>query len=97
MHGKKECQEGKHFQRFDYKTLQPSPGRFYFKLFWGGGKEHRDKKRQRVTLNLQHPTESYSHSRFTSMGLHRNWMCECLWKIGKESLMTADMDIQNFI
>lgn len=77
--------------------LSNLPGRFYFKLFWGSGKEHRDKKRQRVTLNLQHPTESYSHSRFTSMGLHRNWMCECLWKIGKESLMTADMDIQNFI
>lgn len=46
-------------------------------------------------MNLQHPTESYSHSRFTSMGLHRNWMRECLWKTGKESLMIADMDTQD--
>lgn len=29
------------------------------------------------------------------MGLHRNWMRECLWKTGKESLMIADMDTQD--
>lgn len=37
-----------------------------------------------------------SHSKFIFLGLHRNWMCECLWKRKQtESLMIAYMGVQD--
>lgn len=90
----------------DRKTFHSSPGRFYFRLSgeagrgmifytWSGAYQQRQEGRGWLHLQ-ENPTKYYSHSRFTSLGLYRNWMCECLWKRRQtESLMLAYMVVQD--